>query len=54
VLPLFGQNCSTPLHLRACENIPVTGEYVIGRRRVLIRAWGQIESITKRVSPPTA
>jgi polysaccharide export outer membrane protein len=45
VLPLFGQNLfDSPSTFAPVENIPVTGEYVIGPGdELLIRAWGQID-----------
>src|SRR3954469_14673823 len=45
VLPLFGQNLfDAPSTFAPVENIPVTGDYVIGPGdELLIRAWGQIE-----------
>jgi polysaccharide biosynthesis/export protein len=45
VLPLFGQNLfDSPSTFAPVENIPVTGEYVVGPGdEILIRAWGQID-----------
>jgi protein involved in polysaccharide export with SLBB domain len=45
-LPLFGYNlfAGAPTTFAPVENIPVTGEYVIGPGdELLIRAWGQID-----------
>jgi hypothetical protein len=45
-LPLFGYNlfAGVPTTFAPVENIPVTGEYVIGPGdELLIRAWGQVE-----------
>jgi len=46
-LPLFGYNLfgDAPTTFAPVENIPVTGEYVIGPGdELLIRAWGQIDA----------
>ena len=45
VLPIFGQNLFEPPSTFApVENVPVTGDYVIGPGdELLVRAWGQID-----------